>query len=56
MMTSRRLLLGSLKPAFPFPAQKKNTNSSTKWTMPPANTFSPIPATASADGTPAFCM
>ncbi len=26
------------------------------WTMPPATTLRPIPVTASAGGTPAFCM
>ncbi len=55
MTTSSRLLLGNEKPLPPRPAQAKNTISSTMWTIAPATTLRPIPVTASADGTPAFC-
>ena len=55
MTTSSRLLLGIEKPLPLRPAQAKNTNSRTMWTMPPATTLRPMPVTASADGTPAFC-
>src|SRR5215216_1155526 len=54
--TSSLLLLGIENPAPLRPAQAKNTTSSTMWITPPAMTFSPIPVTASAGGTPAFCM
>ena len=55
MTTSRRLLLG-IENALPLrPAHAKNTNRSTRWTIPPASTLSPMPVTACAEGTPAFC-
>ena len=57
MTTSSLLLAGILKPLPPpWPAQAKNTNSSTRCTMAPAATLSPTPVTASAGSTPAFCM
>ena len=57
MTTSSLLLLGMARSRrHCVPAQAKNTNSSTMWTMPPARTLRPMPVTASAGGTPAFCM
>ena len=55
MTTSSLLLLGSANPAPSWPAQAKKTISSTMCTTPPARTLSPMPVTASAGGTPAFC-
>ncbi len=55
MTTSSLLLLGSANPPPLRPAQAKKTKSSTMCTTPPARTLSPMPVTASAGGTPAFC-
>ena len=57
MATSILLLLGMANAlVLLLPAQAKNTTSSPTWTMPPAMTLRPTPVTASAGGTPAFCM
>ncbi len=55
-MTTSSLLLLGIENVLPLrPAQAKNTNSRTMWTIPPATTLRPMPVTAWADGTPAFC-